>query len=154
MVLGSRKRAIAAAASAIAAMALAAAMAGKSCRVADSSPQGVARAFTAAARAGDHKAVYEMLGPKTRARLLEAAKRSTDLVGGSRRFKPLDLVLAVGVSEPDETPAPKQFLLKSKDGDHAVVEIITADDTRHDLTLVKVDGTRKIEVPEYRRPAP
>jgi len=151
MVLGSRIRTIAAAASALAAMALAAAMAGKGCRVEDSSPQGVARSFAAASRAGDRKAVYNMLGPKTRARLDEAAKRSTDLVGGSRRFKPLDLV---GVSKPGETPAPKEFVLKSKDGDQAVVEVVSADDARHLLTLVRVDGTWKIEVPAYFAPPP
>ena len=130
-------------------MALAAAMAGKGCRAEDSSPEGVARSFAAAARAGDRKAVYDMLGPQTRARLVEAAKRSTDLVGGSRRFKPLDLV---GVGKPGETVAPKEFVLKFQDGDRAVVEIVTTDDARHELTLVKVDGKWKIEVPKYWKP--
>ncbi len=151
MVLGTRIRTIAAAASAVAAVALAAAMAGKGCRVEDDSPKGVARSFAAAARAGDREAVYRMLGPKTRARLVDASKRATDLVGGSRRFKPLDLV---GVSKPGETLAPKEFLLKSNDGDNAIVEIVTGDDKRHQMTLVKVEGEWKIEVPEFRAPEP
>lgn len=146
MVLGSRKRAVTAAASAIAAVALAAAMAGKSCRVDDSSPEGVARAFANASRAGDSQEIYKMLGPRTRARLLEASKRATDLVGGSRRFEPLDLI---GVSRPDESPAPKAFVLKSKDDDKAVVEVVTSDDKRYDLSLVKEDGKWKIEVAAY-----
>lgn len=151
MVLGSRIRTIAAAASAIAAVALAAAMAGKGCRVDDDSPEGVARSFAAAARAGDREAVYKMLGPDTKARLAEAAKRATALVGGSRRFQPLDLV---GVSKPGETPAPKEFELVSADGDSAVVRIVTVDDESHQLNLVKIHGEWKVEVPEYQPSQP
>lgn len=134
----------------MAAVALAAAMAGKGCRVDDDSPEGVARAFTAAARAGDRDAVFDLLGPETRKRLGEAAKRATALVGGSRRFDPLDLV---GVSKPGETAAPQAFELVSRDGDKAVVDIVTADDEHHPLSLVKVGGKWKVEVPAYQ-PSP
>ena len=145
MVLGSRSRAITAAASAIAAMALAAAVAGRGCQVDDDSPQGVVRAFADAARAGDRKAILGMLGPKTLARLKEHARHATDLVGGPRRFALLDLV---SVGKPGDYAAIKNMQVHRR-AEGTFVEIENADGKRSELAVVEVDGRWRVELPGY-----
>ena len=104
--IASRGRAITLTASALAAVAFAAAMAGRACRVDDDSPEGAARAFATAARTGDREAIYELLGPETRARLEKATKYATELVGGPTRFDELDLI---GLGTAVESFTPEQF---------------------------------------------
>lgn len=146
MAAASRRRAVAAAVTALLAMALAAAVAGRGCRGEDDLPEGTVRAFAAAARAHDRDALYELLGPATRARLESAARRATELVGG-QRFAPQDLIR----SDLDRL-GPVRVLRVEQDGARAVVEVADELDQPAAIELVKVDGHWRIELPAYVTP--
>src|SRR3954470_23402821 len=92
LALTSRRSTVAAVASALAAMALAAAVAGRSCRVTQPGPEVAVREMLQAAKTGDRDTVFGLLSPGTQARLEAEAKRATDLVGAATRYKPKDLV--------------------------------------------------------------
>lgn len=136
---------MAAATSALAAMALAAAMAGRGCRVEANSPESAARELVAAANAEDHEALYELLGPATRARLEAAAKRATDLAGGSNRYSAIDMI-SIGKGD---GATPKDFVVREQNEERAVIEIVGANGESARLTTVYVDGVWRIELPEY-----
>ncbi len=150
--IGSRRRAITLTASALAAVALAAAMVGRSCSVEDDSPEGAARAFVEAASAGDRQALYELLGPETRARLERASRRATDLVGGGMRFDALDLV---GLEAPSESGALRDVVVKKRvsaeeagaDRGYTIVEVVDATGRRAELRLVEIGGNWRVEIP-------
>ena len=148
LVLG--RRLITLAASTIAAVALAAAVAGRACAVDDDSPEGAVRAFIAAANTGDREAIYELLGPETRARLAAATERSTELVGGPKRFDELDLI---AIGRPGESWAPKRIERKTIDG-RTVVELETVAGERTLIPVVEVDGEWRIELTDYPGEAP
>jgi hypothetical protein len=122
--------------------------------VEDDSPEGAARAFVEAARAGDRQAVFELLGPVTRERVARASRRATELVGGSTRFEELDLV---GLGKPSETAAPKKFAVRERvsaedagDGrGYTLVEIVDANGGRAELHLVEISGNWRVELPTY-----
>lgn len=142
MVLGARRRVVAAIASAAAALSLALAATGRGCDAGDTSPEGAARAFVGAARAGDVEGVFALLGPKTRARLEKEAESATDKAGGARRFGPLDM-LEVG---PPPSEVPVEVVLRERRGDTALVAVL-GPDGRHDvLTAVRVGAAWRIEL--------
>ena len=80
LALGTRRSTIAAVASALAAMALAAAVAGRSCQVTQPGPEMTVRDLLQAAKTNNRDLVFELLTPATRTRLDAEAKRATDLV--------------------------------------------------------------------------
>src|SRR5688500_15930289 len=88
---------------------------------AGSGPEGAAREFIAAARAGDKRAAWELLGPRTRSRYESAAQGATNRVGGTRRFRPLDLF---DVSGPESTYSPESIILRERTGKHATVDVL------------------------------
>jgi hypothetical protein len=147
---GSRRNAVTAVASAVAAVALAVAVAGRSCDVDNDSPRAAARDFATVASAGDRSAVFRLLGPETQKRLEQAAKRATDLVGGSRRYSPLDMI---SISRSSDTPPPNDFILRERSESRATVEIVSASGERARVQVVKVGGQWRIELPSYR-PSP
>jgi hypothetical protein len=126
-------------------MALAAAVAGRGCNANDDSPEGVVRSLDAAARAGDRKAIYELLGPRTRKALHERTQRATELVGGARRFEPLELI---SLTTPGE-PARIKSLHVSKSGGetHVIVTDVSGRVSR--IPVVEVDGHWRVELPGY-----
>lgn len=140
--LESRRSALTAVASALAAVALAAAVAGRSCQMDDSAPEAVVREFIAAANADDRAALYALFGPKTHAHLQEAARRATDLAGGAVRYSVLDMI-SVGAAD---SALPKQIVLKHRDQTQAAVEIIDINNKRSEVTLVMVEGVWRIEL--------
>ena len=143
---GSRRNAITGAASALAAVALALAVAGRSCDVDDSSPQAAVRDFSDAANAGDREAVFGLLGPETQQRLEAAAQRATDLVGGARRYQALDMI---SISRSSDASPPKDFILRSQSEGRAIVEIVGSSGERAQVHVVKVKGRWRIELPGY-----
>jgi len=145
LALTSRRGALAAVASALAAMALAAAVAGRSCRVTEPGPEAAVRDMIQAAKTGDHDLVFELLTPMTRDRLEAEAKRATDLVGASQRYRAKDLI-SIGSS--DGVAEPTDITVLEERGDRAVVEIVSAAG-RARLDLVKLDGRWHIDLPEY-----
>lgn len=146
LALTSRRSTVAAVASALAAMAVAAAVAGRSCRVHEPGPEVAVTDMVRAARTGDRQAVFDLLGPATQKQLEQEAKRATDLVGASVRYTAKDLVSigsSDGVGLTDVT-------VIDETGDRAVVEVVSPAG-RSRLDLVRVDNRWRIELPGYGR---
>ena len=129
LALGSRRSTLAGVASALAAMAVAVAVAGRSCRVDDAGPEVAVRDFVAAAKANDRETVFALLSPTTRARLEDQAK---------------DL-LSIGSFE---GVAPTDITVVEEQGDRAVVYVASIAGKAR-IELVRVDGLWRIDVPSY-----
>lgn len=145
LALGPRRSTVATVASALAAMAVAAAVAGRSCRVAQPGPEVTVRDMLHAARTGDVDTIYELLSPATRTRLEHEARRATDYVGAAIRYAPKDLI---SVGNPDGVELPTDLTVVEEHGDHAVVLVVSAAG-RARVELVRVDGAWRIELPAY-----
>lgn len=145
LALTSRRSTLAAIASAIAAMALAAAVAGRSCRVTQPGPEAAVRDLIQAAKTGDRNAVFELLGPATQERLAAQARQATDLVGASQRYTAKDLI-SIGSS--DGVLDPTEIAVIDERGDRAEVEIGSPAGKAR-LALIKLDGRWRIELPQY-----
>lgn len=145
LALTTRRSTVAAVASALAAMAVAAAVAGRSCQVAQPGPEASVREMLRAAKTGDREIVFQLLSPATQARLETEAKRATDLVGAATRYAAKDLV-SIGSS--DGIPAPTDITVLEERGDHAVVEVVSPAG-RARIELVKVDARWRIDLPQY-----
>jgi Domain of unknown function (DUF4878) len=148
LALTSRRGALAAVTSALAAMALAAAVAGRSCRVSQPGPEAAVRDMIQAAKTGDRDMVFELLTPATRDRLDAEAKRATDLVGASQRYQAKDLI-SIGSS--DGASDPTDITVLEEHGDRAVVEVVSPAG-RARIDLVKLDGHWHIDLPQYGGP--
>ena len=142
LALGTRRSTVAAIASATAAIALAAAVAGRSCRVTQPGPEVAVRDVLQAAKAGDRDTLYELLTPATRARLEAEARRATDLVGGTIRYSAKDLI-SIGASE--GIPEPTDITVLSEEGDRARVEVVSPAG-RAQIELRKIDGRWRVDV--------
>jgi hypothetical protein len=145
LALPSRRSTVAAVASVAAAMALAAAIAGRSCRVTQPGPEIAVREMLQAAKTGDRDTVFSLLSPETRQRLEIEAKRATDLVGAATRYAAKDLV-SIGSS--DGVPAPTDITVIEERGDRAIVEVVSPAG-RSRIELVKADGRWTIDLPQY-----
>ncbi|HVV48414.1 MAG TPA: hypothetical protein VHO06_02035 [Polyangia bacterium] len=124
---------------------LAAALAPLGCTGRDdgSSPEAAVRSLIAAARAGDRGAVYERLGPRTRAHL-EALLLATHRNGGARLLTPADLV-AVGWLPPAWEPAGTRLV--RREGNDADVEVYSATGDRQSVHTVREGRSWKVELP-------
>jgi hypothetical protein len=140
LALGSRRSTIAGVASALAAMAVAVAVAGRSCRVDQPGPEIAVKDFLHAAKTNDRETLFALLGPTTRARLEVEAKRATDFVGAAVRYTAKDMV-SIGTF--DDTTAPDITVVEEQ-GDRAVVYIGGSR-----IELVRVEGFWRLEVPLY-----
>jgi hypothetical protein len=136
---------VAAVASALAAMALAAAVAGRSCRVAPVGPEVTVRDLLQAAKTADRDAIFELLTPATRARLDSEAKRATDLNGAAVRYTAKDLI-SIGAS--DGIAPPTDITVIEERGDRAIVEIVSPTG-RARLELLKSEGRWRVDLPHY-----
>jgi hypothetical protein len=148
LALGTRRSTVAAVASALAAMALAIAVAGRSCRVTTPGPEVAVRDLLAAAKAGDRDAIYELLTPATRARLETEAKRATDLVGAAVRYTAKDLI---SIGAPDGVAAPTDITVIEQAGDRATVEVVSPNG-RARIDLVRSDGRWRVDLPQFGGP--
>ena len=145
LALTSRRSTLAAVASALAAMALAAALAGRSCRVTQPGPEAAVRDMIQAAKTNDHNAVFELLTPATQERLAALARQATDMVGASQRYTAKDLI-SIGSS--DGVLDPTDLTVIEERGDRAVVEVV-APSGRARIELVKLAGRWRIDLPQY-----
>jgi hypothetical protein len=148
LALTSRRSTVAALVSIVAAMALAVAVAGRSCRVSQPGPEAAVRDMLRAAMTGDRDAVYDLLGPETHRRLEAEAKRASDLVGATLRYTPRDLV-SVGSSE--GLMLPSDIIVLEETDDRAVVLVVRGED-RERMELVRYDGRWLVEIQQYSRP--
>ena len=135
-----RRGGLAAAVTALAAVALAGAVAGRGCGSEDETPDGAVRAFAAAARAGDRDTMMELFGPETRAWLDGQAERAGQLVGGSRRFDPIELINAGALAG---TPA--RIVVREEAGGRARVEVTDETGRRALVDLVEQGGHWRLE---------
>lgn len=145
LALGTRRSTIAAVASALAAMALAAAVAGRSCQVSKPGPEMTVRDLLQAAKTGNRDLVFELLTPATRARLETEANRATDLVGAAVRYTAKDLI-SIGAT--DDQWAPTDITLIEQRGDRAVVEIVSPAG-RARLQLFDIEGRWRVDLSHY-----
>ncbi len=143
LALGTRRSTIAAVASALAAMALAAAVAGRGCRVTQPGPEVAVRDLLQAAKTGDRDTVYELLAPAAQARLESEAKRATDLVGATVRYTAKDLI-SIGATDSGK---PTDITVLDQTGDRATVEVV-APDGRSQVSLIRIDGRWRVELPQ------
>jgi hypothetical protein len=146
LALGTRRSTIAAVASALAAMALAAAVAGRSCHVTAPGPEATVHDLYQAAKAGDRDAIFELLAPETRNRLEAEAKHATDLDGAVTRYHAKDLI-SIGTGE-----LPTDITLIDARAGRAIVEVVSPAG-RARVDLVEVDGHWRVELPQYGTPA-
>lgn len=142
LALGTRRSTIAGVASALAAMALAAAVAGRSCRVAAPGPEVTVRELIQAAKAGDRDTVLELLTPTARDRLEAEARRATDLVGATVRYTAKDLISIGGT----DTGKPTDITVVEQHGDRATIEVV-APGGRSQVELVRIDGRWRVDLP-------
>jgi hypothetical protein len=148
LALTSRRTTLAAVASALAAMALAAAVAGRSCWVTQPGPEAAVRDLLQAARAGDRDAVFELLSQATQDRLAAQARHATDMVGAAQRYTARDLI-SIGSS--DGVPDPTEITVIDERADRAAVEVVSAAG-RSRLDVVKQGGRWRVDLPQYGSP--
>ena len=141
LALGNRRSTAAAVTSALAAMALAVAVAGRSCQVTKPGPEVTVRDLVQAAKQNNRDLVFELLTPATRARLEAEANRATDLVGAATRYTAKDLI-SIGTSD----DAPTDITVIEQRADRAVVEIVSPQG-RSRLTLYDIDGRWRVDLP-------
>jgi len=108
-----------------------------------SDPAAVVESFVAASRNGDRAAVYQHLGPKTRARLQEALQ-SAKRVSGRLELRPHDF-LSVGQAPPAWEAS--SYRTTQTGPKTATVSISSAAGDRHDLELVRAGDAWRIELP-------
>ena len=145
LALTSRRSTLAAVASALAAMALAAAVAGRSCRVTQPGPEAAVRDLIQAAKLGDRDAVFALLSPATQDRLATQARHATDLVGASQRYTAKDLI-SIGSS--DGVADPTDITVVDERGDRASVEVVSPSG-RARVDLIKLGGRWRIDLAQY-----
>jgi len=143
LALGSRRSTLAAVTSAVAAMAVAAAVAGRSCRVTEPGPDVTVRDLLQAIKNGDRDTAYQLLSPATRARLDVEAKRATDYVGAAVRFSAKDLLSLSSIG-----PEPSDITVIEEHGDRAVVYVASVSGGGR-IELVRADGGWRIDLPQY-----
>ncbi|HEX8108655.1 MAG TPA: hypothetical protein VF516_13065 [Kofleriaceae bacterium] len=148
LALTSRRSTLAAVASALAAMALAAAVAGRSCRVRQPGPEAAVRDLLQAAKTGDRDAVFELLSSATQDRLAAQARHATDLVGAAQRYTARDLI-SIGSSDGVSDPA--DVTVVDEQADRAAVEVVSPAG-RSRIDLVKQGGRWRIDLPQYAAP--
>jgi hypothetical protein len=129
-------------------MALAGAVAGRSCQVTKPGPEVTVRDLLQAAKTGNRDLVYELLTPATRARLEAEAARATDLVGAATRYTAKDLI-SIGTSE--DAP-PTDITVIEQRADRAVVEIVSPAG-RSRLQLFDIEGRWRVDLAAYGTPS-
>ena len=133
--------------SAAAALAIAVAVYGRGCNASDDTAKAAAVRFLAASRAGTPGIMYEMMSKQTRKDLQDAARKATELVGGSRRFEAVDMISIAAA--PRETPPPT--LVETERGSGRVVFTVQGaqNDPSTRLVLVLEDGRWRVDVPDF-----
>ncbi len=145
LALGSRRSTLAAVASAVAAMAVAAAVAGRSCRVTQPGPEVAVRDLLQAIKTNDVDTAFALLSPSTRGRMDVEAKRATDYVGAAVRYSAKDLI---SISSFGDSPIPNDITVVEEHGDRAVVYVASASGGGR-IELVRVEGLWRIDLPSY-----
>lgn len=133
----------------IAAVAIAVGVSGRGCADDANSPESVVTRFIEAARQMDRQAMFNMLGPRTRERLSDAALRATDL--SPRRYTAADMI---GFNTALEDLAVDDLAVRvvERDDQRASVELRDRRGRKHRLDLVSVEGQWRIELSDASDP--
>ena len=107
------------------------------------SPEGAVRALQEAAESGDRDAVWQLLGPATRARLTADAQKAAQ-AAGRRELGARDL-LAAGWSAPRWHAA--EYDVLASDGTTATVEVRGPAHERETLRCVRQGAQWTVELP-------
>jgi hypothetical protein len=107
-----------------------------------SSPEAAVRSLIAAARAGDRQAVYQRLGPRSRAHIQELLSSSRK-TGATRILRPEDLV-TVGWVPPAWEYAGTRLL--GRHGGEAEVEVYSAAGDRQSVRTIREADGWKVEI--------
>lgn len=142
MRVSSRRRAITAIITVVFSMALAATVAGRGCQTEDDGPTDAVYTFLERAKAQDRDGLFAMLGPKTKARLQEAARRATALVGGEQRYSAQDMLQPLRTG-----PAGKNAKTIRQSADRAIVLLREHNGRETEIELVWVNRDWLIELP-------
>jgi len=145
---GTRRRGVAALATALAAVGLAATVAGRNCGGHDDGPEQAVREFARAAAAGDEATMVALLGPRTRAWLDRSAERATHMVGGSRRYQPSDLMSTGGAGKLARISVGK------RGGGRALVEVVDERGQRSTIEAIEVRGAWRLELVDAAEESP
>lgn len=99
-------------------------------RAKDLDPVSVVKKLVDAVSRGDAKAIQGLLGPRTRSRLEEYARKANAQTAGRLKLKPLDLLSVAGRNPPTGFWVPTRFELVQKTGAESFVEV-SAPAVRH-----------------------
>jgi hypothetical protein len=114
------------------------------CSAGTRSPVGAVRALAEAAVDGDRDAAWRLLGPATRKKLSDNAKRTAEMSG--QREVPAKEMLAVGWFTPRFRVRDVREVSRTG-GDHALVEVRGAGDQEIDrIDCVRENGAWKVEL--------
>jgi hypothetical protein len=106
-------------------------------------PVAAVQALVEATRSGDVEEIWKLLGPQTRRRLEDGARRA-GLQAGRRRITARDL-LAVGWSPPRFIPAEVHEV--ERNGDVAWVEVTGPQGERERVQVIREKDDWKVELP-------
>jgi hypothetical protein len=126
------------------AVALAAAVAGRGFGSEEDGPTQALRSFLEAADGGDRDKLLGMLGPKTRARLENAAARATELVGGEGRYSAREMLQPLR-GGPEALSG--KIINLGRDGNTATLSIGDRKGGKTVVSAVLVEGRWLIELP-------
>lgn len=144
MKIGSKRRALAAASTALFAVVLAVAVAGRSCTGETRGPISTVQAFLEARETGDRELMLEYLGPATRARLEEWARDLTQLAGGDRRYSAVEMLKGL-----KDVPMPEDLELVSSANGRAEVAVVVNGQRLAVIPLVDTASGWRIELMEH-----
>ena len=127
------------------------AMPGLSCTQSKEAPKTPEEAVRALARTAHPRAplhererIFDLLGPKTRARLEQSAVLAGQQAGLRRAFTWKDMLVA-GLAHPRHELREVRRL--SGEGNRAIVEVVATDGTREQVEVVQEGGAWKVELP-------
>lgn len=147
-----RSRTLTAVVGAAAALAIAIAVYGRGCESDDNSAEAVAKQFLAASMAGNSELMHELMSKRTRDELGKAARRATELVGGSRRYRATDMIDVSPAAAGTQLP---RITVATRDKGRVVFDLgATATRPASTLTVVYEDQSWRVDVPDYYQQSP
>lgn len=117
----------------------------------DSSPTGVVKQFLGSSLKANtdkrHKALFDLLGPRSQARLKTSAEQATAATGGKRKYAPHEMLSASFRPNAKGDWTPKKFKLLGTSGNTARVEVRGEKKGQVQVVnLVKARGKWRIEL--------
>ena len=119
------------------------------CQKAEDAPVAAAKAFNAAVRRGDAKALLGLVDADAVAHIEGTAQAASDQVGGRRKVEPHEMLQVVDIDREFEL---QTAVLLDSDGETATVALEGTTGQRHILTLINQGGQWRVKLPLPERP--